>query len=185
MKQKLFIDFDSTITNTHKSFCEYYNKFYNHLDGYKYADHNKCNQWGYGDECPLAVNDLDFIFGQWFLFAKLDLFPNAYEILEKLSERYEIIIVSIGTYRNIALKSEWVEECLPFIHESIFLCKGNGVIMDKSTVNMESGIFIDDVQSNLDSTNADRKILFGRRFVWNEEWNGEHYMCWNEIEKAL
>lgn len=42
-----------------------------------------------------------------------------------------------------------------------------------------------DVQSNLDTTNADRKILFGRRYKWNESWDGEHSINWNEVGKAL
>ena len=185
MKRTLFLDFDGTIVDTNKAFCKYYNDFYNHLPNFKVADYNKCSEWSYSDVCPLIKNDAEKIFGEEALFSNLEFFPNAYETLEKLSKLYNLVIVSIGTYANIHHKSKWIEKNLPFIDESILLCKNKDVIMDKSVVNMQDGIFIDDVQSNLDSTNASRKILFGKRFKWNENWKGEHYLNWVEVAENL
>lgn len=184
-KPKLFVDFDSVLVDTNKSFCDYYNTYYRHREGFKLADHNKCEVWNFYDTCPLAKDDVNKIFGDKRLFDRLDLYPHAYRVLLKLSKQYEIIIVSIGTFDNISNKNIWIKKHLPFIKEAIMLCKDNEVIMDKSVVDMTGGVFIDDIKSNLDSTNAERKILFGKKFIWNEEWKGEYCIDWNEIEKVL
>lgn len=184
-KPLLFVDFDSTICDTNKAFCEYYNTYYSHRDGFERADHKKCAQWNFHDTCPLAKNDVNDIFGRKVLFDLLQPYKHSMEVLERLSETYEIVIVSIGTFLNISEKSKWIKQHMPFVSEAILLGMDNGAVMNKSMVNMEGGIFIDDVMSNLVSTNADRKILFGKTFVWNEQWTGEHYTRWLDIEKAL
>ena len=38
---------------------------------------------------------------------------------------------------------------------------------DKSCVDMSGGIFIDDKLSNLDTSNAKEKIVFGKEYPWN------------------
>lgn len=40
---------------------------------------------------------------------------------------------------------------------------------DKSCVDMSGGIFIDDKLSNLDTSNAKEKILFGKEYPWNKD----------------
>lgn len=185
MKKTLFLDFDSCVVDTNSAFCDYYNDHYRHIKGFKPADPNRLAEWNYTDICPLATEDVQNIFGTRGLFNRLELFPNAYEALKKLSDKYEIIIVSIGTYANIHYKSMWIKEHLPFIHESILLCKDKGAKMGKSTVNMQGGIFIDDIKANLDSTNADRKILYGKKYKWNRDWKGEHCLNWLEVGEKL
>lgn len=184
-KPVLFLDFDSVIVDTNKAFCEYYNTYYSHREGFEKADHTKCEIWNFHDTCPLAKDDVNTIFGEKALFDLLEPYQHAMEVLERLSEQYEIVIVSIGTFMNISEKAKWIEKHMPFISEAILLGMNNGAVMNKSMVNMEGGVFIDDVMSNLISTNAERKILFGKTFVWNEQWTGEHYTRWADIEKAL
>lgn len=184
-KPVLFLDFDSTVVDTNKAFCEYYNTYYSHREGFERADHTTCKIWNFHDTCPLAVNDVNSIFGRKALFDLLEPYKHAIEVLERLSVRYEIVIVSIGTFLNISEKSKWIKTHMPFVHEAVLLGMDNGAVMNKSMVNMAGGTFIDDVMSNLVSTNADRKILFGKTFVWNEQWTGEHHTRWLDIEKAL
>lgn len=184
MKQKLFVDMDDTIVQSRKAYCEYYNTHYCDKDGFKVANHLDNAVWGFSDVCPLAVDDVDEIFGTEELFNRLTFNHRAYEVLERLSKDYEIIVVSLGTYNNTSEKAKWIKKHLPFINESVLLCK-NGVMMDKTVVNMKGGIFIDDVKDNLDSTNASRKILFGRSMPWNVSWNGEYCATWEDIELAL
>jgi 5'(3')-deoxyribonucleotidase len=111
---------------------------------------------------------------------------NTYEVLIELSKKYNIIVVSIGTYRNIELKSQYIEKYLPFIKESIFLAK-NGSYTSKNLVNMngKGNVFIDDVVSNLNSVQVERKIAFGDIKSWNEKWNGERALNWTEVGNLL
>lgn len=181
----LFIDFDGVIVDSKKAFVNYYNNHYQDKPGFIEADENKCNKWNFSDICPLAIDDVEDIFGQEELFNSLEFFPNAKEILEELNKDYRVIIVSIGTYNNIHHKSKWIKENLPFIKESILLAKKTGEMVNKSLVNMEGSIFIDDVSENLHSTNADLKLRFGREYSWNEDWNGLRAANWNILNKML
>ena len=180
-KRKFFIDMDSTITNSVKSFCTTYNKIYQYYPDFKIADPNKLKQYNLKDICPLVNNPLD-IFDHDLFFKYLEFInDNTYEVLEKLNRKYQLIIVTIGTPTNLSKKALFLKEKLPFINDYILLyndgCKAN-----KSIIDMENGIFIDDVSSNLFSSNAETKILYGKRFEWNMDWDKEICHNWSEIE---
>jgi hypothetical protein len=55
--------------------------------------------------------------------------------------------------------------------------------LDKSLVNMQNSIFIDDMPQNLESSNAKYKILFGREYEWNKGDNRQHIKCldWDRV----
>jgi len=57
--------------------------------------------------------------------------------------------------------------------------------MDKSIVDMKNAIFIDDVLSNLESSNAKYKIVFGDEYEWNI--TNKHGRCfnWTDVETLL
>jgi 5'(3')-deoxyribonucleotidase len=60
-----------------------------------------------------------------------------------------------------------------------------GCKMDKSIVNMEGAILIDDHTGNLETSNADMKISFGKRYSWNEDWKGIICQTWKEVETLI
>ena len=125
------------------------------------------------------------IFASDAFFENLEfLNESTYEALRKLSERYEVILVTIGTFENIALKTQWIAENLPFIKECIFIVN-NGCKMDKSTINMHGGIFLEDHYSNLKSSNASTKICVGKTYSWNEKWDGIRCETWDDIITLL
>lgn len=123
------------------------------------------------------------IFGLGYFFVKLEFMPGAPEVITKLSEKYDIIICSIGTYNNLSHKSDWINKNLPFV--DAILIKNKGVEMNKSVVDMNGAIFVDDHMDNLASSNASTKICFGKKYPWNEKWDGVWANTWKEIEKAL
>jgi len=122
------------------------------------------------------------------LFEKLEFINlNTYEVLKRLSEKYQIIIASIGHFDNISLKSQWVKNNLPFITEAIFLVN-QGCKMSKELISMvgKGNVFIDDVASNLNSIiEVEKRICFGRIRSWNEQWNGERCFNWTEVAEKL
>lgn len=183
-KPKLFLDFDNTIVNSDKVYCSLYNWLYSTNKDFRYADWTKVRERSYADQCPLAVNDVKEMFEMAEFFMNLEFFPQAKETIEKLNEDYEIIIVSIGTPKNLSLKSLWLEENLPFVNKYILLNNGENLI-DKSIVDMEGAIFIDDVASNLTSSNADVKLCFGGKADKNRDWNGLWKKEWIEVKKLL
>src|SRR5690606_9190914 len=117
---------------------------------------------------------------------KLDFIDdNTYEVLETLNQKYNIIICSIGTPLNISKKVLWLEEKLPFIKNYVLIAN-NDCKMDKSIINTgKDSIFIDDIPSNLESVESERKILFGEKFSWNNFWEGEYCVTWSDVRERL
>jgi 5'(3')-deoxyribonucleotidase len=184
MKKKFFIDFDNTIIDTTDAFCSVYNEFYLNHPNFKTAEPDQVKVYNFSDECRLVTNVEEiFTHPLFFQFAQF-INSNTYETLEKLNNKYELIVCSIGWPKNLAYKALWLEKKIPFIKDYVLIsnpaCK-----MNKSIVNMQDSVFLDDIPSNLDSSNADRKILFGKRYSWNNEWQGEWHANWSEVEERL
>ena len=186
-KQKLFIDMDATIVHSHKQYCKVYNILYRDHSDFKPADYTKIKYYNMTCQCPLEKNPLN-IFEHELFFADLEFINhNTYEVLKELNEEYQLIIATIGNHLNLAHKSLWIERNLPFIKDYVLL-NNDGCKMNKSLINMEGAIFIDDIVSNLDSSNARHKVLFGKKFDWNREWTiFDGYWCsdWSEVKRLL
>lgn len=185
-KDKLILDFDDTQVETTKAYCDTYAILYkNHLD-FKEPNWRNNDKWDFSTECPLEKNP-ESIFKNKLFFDNLEFKPYAKEVIERLSNTYEIIICTIGTHLNISLKVLWLEKHLPIVKDIVPIIN-EGVKMDKSIINMSGATFIDDNQSNLFSSNADRKILFkpnNKTLPWNENWIGETVTNWLELESKL
>ena len=107
---------------------------------------------------------------------------NAKEVLDRLKEKYEIIIVSMGTQPNLFGKEIWIKDNLPFAK---FIGINMEKYKDKSSIDMSGGILIDDEQRYLKSSNAKEKICFGENYEWNEDWKGKRCFNWIELERYL
>jgi len=184
------LDFDNCIVNATQKFCSCYNEIYKYHPNFVYAEWKLVDQWSFLDQCPL-VTSVEDIFKMRMFFDDLPFInDNTYEVLRDVNEKYHIILVSIGSHGNIALKSNWVHEYLPFIEDSIFLVNHN-CTMNKSLVDMSirdneyHPIFIDDVVSNLESSNAMYKVAFGDIHSWNRSWDGDRCMNWTEVANFL
>ena len=88
----------------------------------------------------------------------------AYEVLNELKNFYNITIVSLGYSPNLKAKELWIQEHLPF-------CKFVGINskehFDKSSIDMSSGVFIDDNIKNLITSNALVNICYGDVYEWD------------------
>lgn len=180
-KTKLFVDFDSTITNSLEVFIRTFNQKHN-----TNIDWTKVEKYDFVDQIPnLTSEEKHSIFDSQEFFDNLDFINiNTYEVLQKLNEEYEIHIATIGTPTNLGRKAIWLNNNLPFVKHYHLLYDSENT-MNKSTVNMEGSIFIDDVLSNIISSNADFKIVFGDIFEWNL--TNEYTRCynWSDVEKLL
>jgi 5'(3')-deoxyribonucleotidase len=185
--KKLFLDFDCTIVDSVKTYCNIYNKIYEDKDGFKEADYNKVNRYDLKDQCPMAAHQEE-IFSSEEFFKHVEFMADAKEVIERLSKEYEVIICSIGTLDNISYKSQWIKNNLGFIKNIILICNSvekGGIRTDKSIVDMKNAIFIDDHADNLESSNAELKICFGKEYEWNRNWQGQRCFSWREVENLL
>ena len=176
---------DSCIIDSVTAYCNAYNEIHRFNANFIPADPSKNEHWDFRIQCPLEKNPTK-IFGHPMFFQLVKFMPNAENIIKELCEKRQVIICSLGTYHNISNKALWIKYNMPYIKDAILLTN-QGIKMDKGIVNMgyEGSVFIDDVKSNLDSSNAERKILFGKRFSWNSEFTGEWCKDWTEVGEKL
>jgi 5'(3')-deoxyribonucleotidase len=109
IKPNLFLDFDNTLVHSIKAYCETYNHilYQDTKNSYIPAKWYDVKEYNFKDQCPLIENPED-IFAHPYFFKVLELINgNTYEILEKLNQKYNIIICTIGTPKNLANKSLW------------------------------------------------------------------------------
>lgn len=178
MKNKLYVDFDGVIVNTIKTIVDLYNEDFKYYKKFKPIEWSDINSWNF-KECELASSKyINTYFNQKRFFDRIKFMPNAKEVLEEVSKYYDITIVTAGYRPNLVGKMIWIEKNLSFCHyEPVNLKK----YKDKSHINMEGGIFIDDCSNNLVTSNAEYKICFGDEYPWNKEWNGKRCMNWIDV----
>lgn len=159
-----------------------HNEDYRYYPNYQYIHWTDISTWDF-IECNCAKSKhIKRYFTQPRFFEKVEFTDNAKEVLNRLKDKYEIIIVSMGIQPNLFGKEIWIKDNLSF-------AKFIGINMedykDKSHINMSDGILIDDEQRYLDSSNAKVKICFGEEYEWNEYWKGKRCFNWTEVEKYL
>jgi 5'(3')-deoxyribonucleotidase len=125
---------------------------------------------------------VDNYFNDVRFFDNLEYMDNAYEVLNRLKENYAIYCVSMGNTVNLALKNTWLRKNLPFVE---FIGCNFNEVEDKRHIDMSGGILIDDVVKNLETSNADVKLLFGDEYQWNDKWDGIRCYNWYDVEKEL
>lgn len=173
----LFIDFDGTVADSTGAMADFYNEHCHHLVGFTPADGDDIRTWDGYDQMPLlkdAGYESEDIFTSKFFFDNVRLKKDAVRAIQSLQDSglYNIYFVSIGEPRNIAMKTKFLARNFPFISNHIMLTQVGNMIMDKSIVDMDNGIFIDDNEDCLFSSNADYKLLFSDNGIceWNENW---------------
>jgi len=179
---KIYVDFDETIVESIKAVCTIYNNRYNEQANYK-----NVKLWSFLDECPrFKKGEASDCFSTEEFFNILEFKPNANFVLERLSKNNRVTIVTIGTELNCERKAIFIRNNLPFIKHMEFI-RQDKTLVDKSSINMKGGMFIDDVAKYLNSTNAKTKILFENtsNAEWNKEWFGKRFSDWTKLEGLI
>lgn len=197
MKPSLYLDFDSTIVNSERAFCEVYNRHYCDFVGFLPAREEHAGDWVFRHACPLIhqlhvdpVAEVRRLFGMDDFFTVLEFYQGAEEAVRALKEKYELVICTSASPENGSKKVLWIEQHMPYVDEIIVLINKSSNGVGKGRVHMlEPGaIFVDDHPENLRSTEAQRKILFnfnGRITDYNHGWEGESAISWHELYERL
>lgn len=142
-------------------------------------------KWDMTDIIPyLNPTQIDSIFEYDKFFKSLEFMDGAYEVLQMLTEKYEVIIVTMGSLPNLSMKAEWIKQNLPFIHNVILLYNADGDT-DKSMVDMSDGIFLDDHQNNLWTSNSIEQYVFGEIYEYNQDYKGTRLYTWDDVRRKL
>lgn len=182
-KPKLFVDVDGVIIDSVSAICKTYNYLYQHYADFVAADPTKVKTWNMKEIIPLCTN-VENLFSSNLFFEYAELMPNAKEVLLSLSDKYDIHIISIGTPLNIAQKALYLREKLPFIKNMIFI-SNDGCVMNKDKIVMDNGIMIDDNQDNLTNPTCSLPIVFGKKYEWNEKFQGIRCLDWLAVRDLL
>lgn len=182
MVKPLIVDFDSTLVASQKAICQIYNEMFRNSEGFVRADWTKTSRWDMSDQCTLLPKyDLTVIdlFEVPRFFNIVEFYDGAREALEELSKHTSITICSAGTAKNISHKVLWVNEYLPFANiVPVTIKNSNGI--GKQIVDMEGAIFIDDHATNLETSNAEIKICYGKTYEWNKDYQGLRMIDWSD-----
>ena len=174
-KQTLYVDFDGVIVDSIKAICDLYNEDFSYYSDFNHVDPKYVQTYEFS-ECSCASKEIiDWYFNTPRFFDKLEFMPSAYDYLKLLSTDFRIVIVSHGFSPNLRAKEKWVNKHLPFAE---FYGVNLKDFRDKSCVDMSGGIFIDDKISNLDSSNAGSKLVFGKRYPWNDD-DSQYIRVWD------
>lgn len=196
-KPRLWVDCDGVLIDSIRAAVGVYDQLYFSHPEYKPVDYTTVKTWNMS-ELPLLKEGVDVLFDHPNFFRIWgDPMRNAYEVLEKLSMKYDITAISIGTPRNIAHKILWIEQEFPMIQSHIML--NNGGVMDKSIIRMNpEDVIIDDRLDVVSTCSAGTCIVFGQKFEWNEDYDNyvannvepiartfHRALNWKEVEKIL
>lgn len=161
MKKTIIIDVDSTLANSTETIFDIYKEERNITD----KEYHRNFLWDFKglieeDYLNRALN----LFGEDKFFDRLQLYPEAYRVMEKLNRKYILKICSVHKDETSHKKIAWLRKQLPFIPEEniIILSYENG--FDKSMI--EGDIIIDDKFSCIKG-DRELKILFGD-FAYNK-----------------
>jgi len=199
-KMNLFVDVDGVVLDCITVICKLYNKnFCNHKDFIE-AIPSKVSCWDFSNQCPLCKNEdsgnsklIEEWFGSeefWDIANDIKPTKDSINALKILSSKYNITFCSIGSSKNISYKTLWLNKFFPDYNQ--VLIKNNNCTMDKSCVNMENSIFIDDNMRNLETSNAKYKFIFGELYDWNRAWTEDIHSkqdgrlhTWSEVIQTL
>ena len=180
-KPKIFVDYDNTITNSTKAIVDLYDEDFKYYKKFEYIHWTDIRTWDFL-ECNCAKPEyINTYFNQQRFFDIVKFMDNAEEVLKRLKDKYEIIIVSMGYSPNLRAKEYWIKEHIPYAK---FIGINFKKHKDKSHIDMSDGIFIDDNAKYL-NTNAKHQICFGDIYDWNKDWEGKRCFNWYEVEKYL
>ena len=182
-KPNLYLDIDGVIIDTIKCIVGLYNDDFYYYKDYKRIYPEDINTYDFS-ECMCANKDfINTYFNTKRFFDNVEFMENAQETIYMLNNFYNITLVSHGFSPNLRAKVDWINYNLPFVKFiGINLKESN----DKSSVDMSNGIFVDDKVSNLISSNAKEKIIFGKKYPWNIEDNGyKRFETWIKLYTYL
>jgi 5'(3')-deoxyribonucleotidase len=156
---------------------------YKSAKGYKKIHWTEINSWNFEELTLASKEQINNYFDDSRFFEVLEFMENAKEIIEELSNTYYIVVCTMGTQANLKLKQDWLTKNLPCVDE--FIGVDINEFKDKSHIDMSGSIFVDDCSCNIETSNAECKILYGDIYEWNKEYKGKRYWNWTEIYKYL
>jgi 5'-nucleotidase len=170
----LLIDMDSVICDLMSEWHKRYNSEYN--DNLT-VERLKCwNSEKYVlPQCGIKIYDY---LKEPGLFLSLKPLPNSIEVLNRLQNHYDILIVTSSLTSAFVEKEQWIEKHLPFIgkHNLIFSHRKDMIVGD---------ILFDDAPHNLMQFSKTNRTAIAMDYPYNREVEVPRVKNWLEFESFL
>lgn len=179
---KIFLDFDNTITNSAKAICDIYNEDFSYYKDFSHINWWDIDTWDFKELKCASKKYLLSYFNQPRFFKILEAMPWVERVIDDLCKVYPVEVISLGTYANLKLKEEWIFEKFPNVQFTGVL---SSKFKDKSHIDMKNGFFLDDNEKYLSSVNASDIACFGDIYSWNKNWKGKRLANWMDVDNYL
>ncbi len=186
--RNIFIDFDGVMINHLEKLVELYNKDFWESKDFKPLAASNIQTWDLNELELLEYKDRLKYFEDERYFKELELREDFKDAIQKIqaSSLYNIIIITMGSDKNIRLKTEFIKEKMSNIGiDYEMICLNTSKFRDKANVDMQNSVFIDDSVRNIETSNAKTKILFGDKRGWNKSYRGVRLDNWGDIIEYL
>ena len=175
----ILVDFDNTIADSSRCIYELY-QIEEQDFSVKYTyEHG----WNFEGLIPQTHTDWAVsLFNSDVFYKNLKPIEKSIEVLKILAVKHKIVIVTKGETNSLSLKSKWIKQYLPFIHNVVYLEQN-----DYNKGLITGDIIIDDKLDCIFSSNCNYKILFGN-YGWNNtdiSGDGKDYIRLSEWDKVL
>ena len=146
-------------------------------------------EWNFSPAIPYGTSEevIDELFASNEIYDGDHTVEGAVEYIKRLHEEYkEVYFCTVGKNINNSQKLKMLKRLIPDV-KVITISFPNEVYSDKSLINMENSIFIDDHSKNLESSNAKYKILFEPYGLknWNVGYDGLKIKSWKEVYEFI
>lgn len=181
---RILVDFDNTIAKSAETIIKLYQK----KTGDYYKRYNdKDLQWDFSPYIS-TTDDLKWalgMFGRQEFYDALEPFKCVLEVLERLSSKHEIIIVTKKHPDAVSMNAQWIRNNLSFVHRVVYLDQDS---FDKSLV--VGDVIIDD---KINALGGDRnlRLLIGdygyqeKEFAEFAKLNNYYYKYGFNIESVI
>lgn len=183
--RKMFIDFDGVMVDHLDRVVQLYNKDCSNIHGFSSIRAEDIKTYNMTEMKYKTLDERLAYFEDERFFDKLPLMDGLDEAIVNLykSGLYTFSIVTMGTAHNLKLKAPYIENSMRDLGVPVeLILLDTSQYSNKSCIDMSGGIFLDDLGSNLETSNAKTKIVFGKRKPWNEEFRGIRLLDWYDVE---
>ena len=174
MKKIIAIDFDSTLINTSLTIINLWNK----LNPTRKLTHRKDIEWDFSNVLngQVELNELFKLFDHKDFYKDVIVYDNAIQVINDLSNYYEVVIVSKHMDSRKPLTTKWINDNMPNV-KIVFTDTFN-----KAEIYNKAWIVLDDRIDALEScTNKNTyRICFGL-YNWNNNWQGSRVVDWEHF----
>ena len=180
---KLYVDFDDVLVNSNKAIRTAWSKDFDQP-----FPEQELTKWDFGLPVGDRKNYVKEVFEQDNFWDNLELYEDAIKYLSLLknTNKFEIILCTVGTTLNIEKKMKFLKEnnLNNIFNYYIYVEQIWSNQQPKKTF-ISDGILIDDNKNNLTTVQFPILLEMGSDKEWNRDYRGSKFKTWKEVYEYI